>query len=68
MALAAQSVYPTGTPLFDPERSWNGYTVLPPLATQAVLVIDMRRDQLAAVFKDHQWLEPPSGPPPYLQP
>jgi DNA-binding transcriptional LysR family regulator len=26
------------------------------------------RDQLAAVFKDHQWLEPPSGPPPYLQP
>jgi len=26
------------------------------------------RDQLAAVFKDHQWLEPPSGPPPFMQP
>ena len=26
------------------------------------------RDQLAAVFKDHKWLEPPSGPPPYVQP
>jgi len=25
------------------------------------------RDQLAAVFKDHHWLEPPSGPPPYIQ-
>lgn len=24
------------------------------------------RDQLAAVFKDHRWLEPPSGPPPFL--
>ena len=26
------------------------------------------RDQLAAVFKDHQWLESPSGPPPYMEP
>jgi DNA-binding transcriptional LysR family regulator len=24
------------------------------------------REQLAAVFKDHQWLEPPPGPPPFL--
>jgi DNA-binding transcriptional LysR family regulator len=24
------------------------------------------RDQLAAVFKDHQWLEPPTGPAPFL--
>lgn len=24
------------------------------------------REQLAAVFKDHQWLEPPQGPPPYM--
>ncbi len=24
------------------------------------------RDQLSAVFKDHQWLEPPAGPPPYM--
>ena len=25
------------------------------------------REQLAAVFKDHQWLEPPAGPPPFLE-
>ena len=25
------------------------------------------RDQLAAVFKDHHWLEPPVGPPPFLE-
>jgi DNA-binding transcriptional LysR family regulator len=26
------------------------------------------RDQLAALFKDHQWLEPPEGPAPFLEP
>ena len=41
LAGAAQSVYPTGTTIFDPDRTWNGFTVLSPLATQAVLVIDM---------------------------
>jgi hypothetical protein len=38
---AAPSVYPTGVTIYDPARTWNGYTVLSPLATQAVLVIDM---------------------------
>jgi len=38
---AAQSVYPTGTTIYDPGRAWNGYTVLSALGTQAVLVIDM---------------------------
>ena len=37
----AQSVYPTGTTIYDPDRAWSGYTVLSPLTTQAVLVIDM---------------------------
>jgi hypothetical protein len=41
LAPAAQTVYPTGTTIYDPARAWNGYTVLSPLATQAVLVIDM---------------------------
>jgi hypothetical protein len=36
-----QTVYPTGTTIFDPDRTWSGFTVLSPLATQAVLVIDM---------------------------
>ena len=38
---AAQSVYPTGTTIYDPDRAWNGYTVLSPLSTPAVIVIDM---------------------------
>ena len=25
------------------------------------------RDQLTAVFKDHRWLEPPSGPAPFVE-
>ena len=37
----AQSVYPTGTTIYQPDRAWNGYTVLSPLGTQAVIVIDM---------------------------
>ena len=41
LAWAAQTVYPTGTTIYDPARTWNGYTVLSPLGTQAVLVIDM---------------------------
>jgi hypothetical protein len=41
MTLIAQSVYPTGTTIYDPDRAWNGYTVLSPLQTQAVPVIDM---------------------------
>lgn len=39
--LMAQSVFPTGTTIFDPERAWSGFTVLSPLAGQAVPVIDM---------------------------
>ena len=41
LAWAGQSVYPTGTTIYDPDRAWNGFTVLSPLGTQAVLVIDM---------------------------
>jgi len=39
--LAAPSVFPTGVTIFDPARTWNGYTVLSPLGTQAAIVIDM---------------------------
>ena len=37
----AQTVYPTGTTIYDPARAWSGFTVLSPLQTQAVVVIDM---------------------------
>src|SRR5687767_7053031 len=41
LTLTTQSVYPTGTTIYNPERAWNGYTVLSPLQTPAVIVIDM---------------------------
>jgi hypothetical protein len=39
--LAAPSVFPTGTTIYRPDKTWNGYTVLSPLGTQAAIVIDM---------------------------
>ncbi|MEP7353801.1 MAG: aryl-sulfate sulfotransferase [Acidobacteriota bacterium] len=41
IVLAAPTVYPTGTTIYDRARAWNGYTVLSPLGTQAAIVIDM---------------------------
>ena len=41
VTLAAQTVYPTGTTIYDPKLAWSGYTVLSPLQTPAVIVIDM---------------------------
>src|SRR5205085_6388447 len=41
LTVTAQSVYPTSTTVYDPDRAWSGYTVLSPLGTQAVIVIDM---------------------------
>lgn len=43
-ASAAPSVYPTGTTIYDPASTWNGFTVLSVLGTQAVIVIDMNGD------------------------
>jgi outer membrane protein assembly factor BamB len=43
---AAPSVYPTGTTIYDPSRTWNGYTVLSLLSTQAVVVIDMNGNEV----------------------
>ena len=41
ITIAAQTVYPTGTTIYDPSRAWSGFTVLSPLNTPAVIVIDM---------------------------
>jgi hypothetical protein len=40
-AFASPTVYPTGTTIYDPARTWSGFTVISALGTQAVLVIDM---------------------------
>ena len=41
LAAAAPTVYPTGTTLYEPGKTWNGYTVLSILDTPKVVVIDM---------------------------
>lgn len=38
---SAPSVFPTGTTIYDPEKAWNGYTVLSVLGTRGVVLIDM---------------------------
>ena len=38
---AAPTVYPTGTTIYQPDKTFNGYTVVSTLITPAVLVIDM---------------------------
>jgi outer membrane protein assembly factor BamB len=38
---AAPTVYPTGTTIYQPDKAWNGFTVLSPLGTPAVIVLDM---------------------------
>jgi hypothetical protein len=39
--LAGPSIFPTGTTTYRPDRAWNGFSVLSPLGTPAVIVIDM---------------------------
>ena len=41
LAVAAPTVYPTGTTLYEPGKAWNGYTVLSILDTPKAVVIDM---------------------------
>jgi hypothetical protein len=41
LTMSAQSVFPTGTTIYDPARTWSGFTVLSPLGTPAAVVIDM---------------------------
>ena len=38
---SAPSVFPTGTTIYQPDKTWNGYTVVSALGVPAVVVIDM---------------------------
>ena len=38
---AAPTVFPTGTTIYQPDKAWNGFTVLSPLGTPAVIGVDM---------------------------
>ena len=57
---AAPSVYPTGTTIYQPDRTWNGYTVLNSSLSEVVL-IDMNGNEL------HRW-DGMRGYPPRLLP
>ena len=46
------SVYPTGTTIYNPEKCWNGYTLMPINGVGAVL-IDMNGN-VVKVWKDFQ--------------
>lgn len=39
--LAAPTVYPTGTTIYQPDKAWNGYNVLSILDTPLIIVTDM---------------------------
>ena len=39
--VAAPTVFPTGTTIYQPDKTWNGFTVVSALGVPAVLVIDM---------------------------
>lgn len=43
-ALAAPTVYPTGTTIYDPDRTWNGYTVFVAPGLDGAIVVDMNGD------------------------
>jgi hypothetical protein len=64
LTLVAQSVYPTGTTIYDPARAWNGYTVLSPLNTQAAIVIDMNGN---IVKQWEGYVNSAGGPAEYFQ-
>ena len=50
------SVFPTGTTIYNPEKCWNGYTLMPISGVGAVL-IDMN-GKVVKVWKDFQRIVP----------
>ena len=57
----APSVYPTGTTIYKPDQTWNGYTVLNAGGDSSVVLIDMNGTEL------NRW-EQMRGYPPRLLP
>ncbi len=38
---AVPSIYPTGTTVFDPDRTWSGYTIFATPDSQGTVLVDM---------------------------
>jgi len=45
-AVAAPSVYPTGTTIYDPDQAWSGYIVFHPPGDHGAVLIDMNGTEL----------------------
>ena len=56
---ASPSIYPTGTTIYDPERTWSGYTVFGTPDQQGAVLIDMNGREVK------RWPEIASGPGPF---
>jgi hypothetical protein len=53
------SVYPTGTTIFDPEKTWSGYTIFDAPAEHGAILIDMNGNVV------RQWKEITAAPGPF---
>jgi outer membrane protein assembly factor BamB len=58
-ALAAPTVYPTGTTIYRPDKTWSGYTILDTPEEQGAVLIDMNGNTL------RQWKELAASPAPF---
>lgn len=63
-ALAAPSIYPTGTTIYDPDRAWNGYTVFIAPEKLGAIVIDMNGNTV----KEFQGFDGGAGGPARILP
>jgi hypothetical protein len=41
LSLATPSIFPTGTTIYDPEKTWNGYTIMDAADGEGAVLIDM---------------------------
>jgi hypothetical protein len=57
--VASPTVFPTGTTIYQPDKAWNGFTVLSLLGTPAVVVLDMNGREVWR-WRDYNLL--PGGP------
>jgi hypothetical protein len=64
LLLGVPTVYPTGTTIFHPDKTWSGYTVFITPDTDGVIVVDMN----GRVVKQWTGLSGAAGGPARLLP
>lgn len=51
LSFAFPTVYPTGTTIYQPDKTWNGFTTLSDPNQAGTLIIDMNGNEV------HRWAE-----------